>query len=242
MADFPLEVNEAKNYFLENKLHPLFYVAEKLIISSNSQHKVEIAEMWHSYLNEPVEIDTTYSRKLEELRLKAERERPYEYINAPINKTVCSLLYWVNECRKQPKYTKLLKSEQKKLVDKINKLSDDLANLLEENELNVPIYSLKIGDEKIITSAFYIDGREGTDVDAFTLIREIAHRASLIISSDRVDAKKSENQEAVKFARRFAEHNKRIYGKSLYKRVAVVTNALYATNYNNVRVSQLLNS
>lgn len=246
MKKIPQEVINARNYFLTNQSHELFSVADKLIVNPPSDVKVELAEMWSVYLKNPpilsfkiskLNRSDEFTKVMDEQRRKAQQDHPELFVEPPIDKTIYDLLERVGEFMKPPNYHQKSKRDREGLVEEISKLAERLAFILETNQIDVPIHYTK---EFGITALLLIDGKT-TDADAPSLIREIAGIATNMIGAVTVMAKDGTNADAIKFSRRFLQHNDLFYGKSYLSRIAIITNAIYGTQYDKTNITQFKN-
>ena len=218
----------------------------RLIVNPPSDVKVELAEMWSNYLKNPPKSSFEISNQkfsdevikvLDGQRRKAQQDHPELFVEPPIDKTIYDLLELVNKFMKPPNYHQKSKQDRESLVEEISKLAERLALLLEVNQIDVPTHYTK---EFGCTALLLIDGKT-TDADAPSLIREISGIATNMIGAVTVKAKDGTNKDAIKFIRRFLQYNDLFYGKSYLSRIAIITNAIYGTQYDKIDITKLKN-
>lgn len=246
MKELPKDVIDAKNYFLKNVDHDLYAIAEKLIINPPLHIQEELKKMWCEYIkhpprystaSEPFEFDEKTQNKLNELATQARLEFPEEFAELPIDRFVYGLLEDIKSFIDLPVFHKKSLKDRQDIAVEIKQLSDRLVHLLEVNEVDVFFHD--ITDDGCL---LYIESLPRRPyVATSNLISNITLSAINSLTNFAVDAKDSKNKEAVKFARRYMKENDYFYKQPFYSRVAIITNAVYGTQYDKASVAQLRN-
>lgn len=246
MKKLPEEVIDAKNYFLKKIDNDLFIIADKLIINPPIQVKEDLKHMWCEYLKnppkitseiKPIKFSDDVTKFLNEQRQIAQRKYPEMFTDPPICRQIHDLLNLTKKFIDLPIFHKKTIKDRENIALEIDKLSKRLVHLLDVNELDVLFHDIS-SDGGLI----YIDSSPSLPyVPAANLITSITSRASQLLINSPVNAKMVKNHEAIKFARRFINHNNMMYGRTFNSRVATITNAIYGTQFDKTTITQLKN-
>lgn len=139
--------------------------------------------------------------------------------------------------------------ERRTLASSIGSLAEQLAQLLEDNQLDVQLVH---NDGKIFNGFFFYEDFSRTNQASFdndcanklkcsVLIRAVAERAKRTIKEEPIHGKAGSNARALRFVRLIAARNERMFGEPLNAVVATAANALFGTCYQESDIRNLRN-
>ncbi|OOY36508.1 hypothetical protein [Solemya velum gill symbiont] len=162
---------------------------------------------------------------------------------------VSSLLGRIQWAYKRPAFHYKTPKERTELLEKIEKHSKQLINLVKSSDLDIHIIYTPAGIFKGFTcyedysesNQWAIDSENVDKLLFSNMLKSFIERSEKELNAPMVEAKNSKNMAAIKFVRTLADGNKRRYGVALNTAVATATNALFDTKYTAVSIANLLN-